>query len=153
MLQIEPHQDTPEHMLSPASHEPRWDPEKAAMRKVRVLKVPYDQDPMKEKTIFEYQGFVYICYAKKTRGRSMIRCLGIAEIDAPKKHTPFEAGKLLDNANDGLMENEKELGLAVTNFRASRKADAAGDDMGDAIKEAINDEAVQEVIKEVTGDG
>jgi len=115
----------------PVIPDPRWDPEKATKRKVRVIKVPYDQDPMKEKTIFEYQGFVYICYSKKTRGRSMIRCLGLAHIEPPKKQTPFEAGKLLDGVKNQL----------------------DGDAMGDAIKEAIGDETVQEVIKEVTGDG
>ena len=61
--------------------EPCWDPEKAAKRKVRVIKVPYDLDPMKEKTVFEFAGFVYICYAKKTRGRSMIRGLGLADVE------------------------------------------------------------------------
>jgi len=138
--------------------EPRWDPEKTGKRKVRVRKVPHGYDPMKEKTVFEFGGFVYICYAKKTRGRSMIRCLGIADVEndrrvmdtgpaakglkdaidddvmkeaTGKKQTPFEGGSLLDKAT-------KEL---------------ADDSMGDAIKEAIDDEIVQKVIAEVTGDG
>lgn len=131
MEQTEPIADTESTALPPAGQVPKWDPEKAARRKVRVIKVPYHLDPMKEKTTFEFQGFIYICYAKKTRGRSMIRCLGLPEIDPPKKQTPFEAGKLLDNA-----KNELD-----------------GDAMGDAIQEAIDDETVQQVIKEVTGDG
>jgi len=133
MEQVEPIRTTEEVILPPGRQDPRWDPEKATKRKVRVIKVPYDQDPMKEKTIFEYQGFVYICYSKKTRGRSMIRCLGLAEVEGPpkKKQTPFESGKLLDNVKNGL------------------DADA----MGDAIKEAIDDETVQQVIKEAVSDG
>ena len=93
-------------------HKPklRWDPEKAGKRKVRVVKVPYGQDPMKEKTIFEFGGFVYICYAVKTRGRYMIRCLGMAEVEKPAQPalTPFEAGKLLDDAADGMGDNVKD---------------------------------------------
>lgn len=117
----------------PVMPESRWDPEKASKRKVRVLKVPHGEDPMEKKTVFEFGGFVYICYAVKTRGRYMIRCLGLADVERPreKEQTPFESGKLLDEAT-------KEL-----------DADA----MGDAIKEAIDDETVQQVIKEVTGDG
>ena len=111
----------------PQIPEPRYDPERASRRKVRVKKVPYSYDPMKEKTIFEFAGFVYICYAKKTRGRSMIRCLGMSQLEHEQKPvSPYDAGKILTKAED---------------------------DMGDAIKEAINDDVVQEVIKEVTGDG
>ena len=167
MLQIEPHQDTPEAML-PISHkepmrpvtaeeydklplpdqEPRWDPEKATKRKVRVVKVPYDQDPMKEKTVFEYQGFVYICYAKKTRGRSMIRCLGLAHIDPPKKQTPFESGKLLDNAKGGLENDSFDDAISGDGIK-----DIIDKDIIDkVIKEAIDDEAVQKAIKEVAGE-
>jgi len=142
----------------PATPEPKWDPEKAAKRKVRVLKVPYGEDPMDEKTIFEFGGFVYICYAVKTRGRYMIRCLGLAEVEhdrrimdtgpaakglkdaidddvmeeaIEKEKTPFEAGKILDNAKDGLDD----------------------DAMGDSIKEAIDNDIVQKVIKEAEGHG
>ena len=133
MEQIQPVSDAGKEALAVLRPERTWDPEKATKRKVRVIKVPYDQDPMKEKTIFEYQGFVYICYSKKTRGRSMIRCLGLAEVEGPpkKKQTPFESGKLLDGV----------------------KTELDGDAFGDAIKEAIDDEKVQQVIKEVTGEG
>ena len=84
MEQMEPIADTKRADLIP----PMWDPAKAAKRQVRVIKVSHDLDPMKEQTIFEFGGFVYICYAKKTRGRSMIRCLGLADV-APKD-VPFE---------------------------------------------------------------
>ena len=83
MEQTESLVDPESTALPPAT----WDPEKAARRKVRVIKVPYDLDPMKEHTIFEFQGFVYICYAKKTRGRSMIRCLGLSDV---KKETEVD---------------------------------------------------------------
>ena len=88
----------------PVIPEPMWDPEKAAKRKVRVLKVPHGEDPMQEKTVFEFGGFVYICYAVKTRGRYMIRCLGLADVERPVENetTPFEAGKILDNAKAGI---------------------------------------------------
>jgi len=134
MEQVNPIADKESSALPPVEQVPKWDPEKAAMRKVRVIKVPYDQDPMKEQTTFEYAGFVYICYAKKTRGRSMIRCLGLSDVEGPREDepppvkgpTPFEAGEILDNAEDA--------------FKAA---------MGDAIAEAIDDE----IMKEVTGDG
>lgn len=89
-----------------ARPEPTWDPEKAARRKVRLIKVPHGQDPMKEKTIFEFGGFVYICYAVKTRARYMIRCLGMADVEKPATPdlTPYEAGKLLDAADDDVGE-------------------------------------------------
>ena len=77
MEQMEPIANTKRADLIP----PMWDPAKAAKRQVRVIKVSHDLDPMKEQTIFEFGGFVYICYAKKTRGRSMIRCLGLADVE------------------------------------------------------------------------
>ena len=77
MQETQPIADTESTALPPAT----WDPEKAARRKVRVIKVPYDLDPMKENTVFEFAGFIYICYAKKTRGRSMIRCLGLSDVE------------------------------------------------------------------------
>jgi len=83
MEQIEPISDT-ENAALPVVPEKRWDPEKAAKPKVKVIKTPYEDDPMKEKTVFQIFGSVYICYAKKTRGRSMIRYLGKVE--------PVEAG-------------------------------------------------------------
>ena len=98
----------------PVMPERKWDPEKAARRKVRVIKVPNGQDPMKEKTVFEFGGFVYMCYAVKTRSRYMIRCLGIADVEKPAKPelTPFETGKLLDNAADDLVKiNEGEVAI------------------------------------------
>ena len=111
MEQFEPIGDGRNAALPPAVPEPRWDPENASKRKVRVIKAPYDHDPMKEKTVFEFGGFVYICYAKKTRGRSMIRCLGMVVVDAPKKQTPFEAGKLLDEATKEL--DDDAMGDAI----------------------------------------
>lgn len=79
MEQIEPIRDT-ESAALPVMSEKRWDPEKAAKPKVKVIKTPYDEDPMKEKTVFQIFGSVYMCYAKKTRGRSMIRYLGKAVV-------------------------------------------------------------------------
>ena len=116
MEQIEPIATTEQAILPVPSREPKWDPEKAGKRKVRVVKVPHGQDPMKEKTVFEFGGFVYICYAVKTRGRYMIRCLGMADVEkARPAMTPYEAGKLLDNAANA---------------------------MGDDIKEAVDDEVI-----------
>lgn len=80
MDQIEPINDKENTALPVVPEEPRWDPEKAAKPKVRLIKTSYDQDPMKEKTVFQIYGCVYVCYAKKTRGRSMIRYLGKAEV-------------------------------------------------------------------------
>ena len=109
--------------------EPGWDPEKAARRKVRVIKVPYDLDPMKEHTIFEFQGFVYICYAKKTRGRSMIRCLGLADIAPP-------VAKVLPEEMTAAIKDERvEYGL------------------GDGIRESIDKDIIDNIAKEAEGDG
>lgn len=86
MEQIEPISDT-ENAALPVMNDKRWDPEKAAKPKVKVIKTPYEEDPMKEKTVFQIFGCVYICYAKKTRGRSMIRYLGKVEpIDSEGNH-------------------------------------------------------------------
>ena len=127
MVPIESIEATNQAQLPEAPPEPRYDTEKTGRRKVRVVKVPYSQDPMKEKTVFEFSGFVYICYAKKTRGRSMIRCLGMSQLEREQKPvSPYDAGKILTKAED---------------------------DMGEAIKEAINDYVVQKVITEVAGHG
>ena len=85
MEQMEPIKDTEQAAMPVMPVEPRWDPKKAAKPKVKVIKTPYDADPMKEKTVFQIFGCVYICYAKKTRGRSMIRYLGRVE--------PIEGGQ------------------------------------------------------------
>ena len=108
MEQIEPIETTESAKLPVM--EPRWDPEKAGKRKVRLIKVPHGQDPMREKTIFEFGGFVYICYAVKTRARYMIRCLGMADVEKPATPdlTPYEAGKLLDDATDDMGEDIME---------------------------------------------
>lgn len=160
----------------PVIPESRWDPEKAVRRKVRVLKVPHGEDPMEEKTIFEFGGFVYICYAVKTRGRYMIRCLGLAEVEHERRiiDTGPAAKRLKDAIDDEVMKGaiEKEQtpvkgpnsvkgpppAKGPTPFEAGKLLDEAKDGldddaMGDAIKEAIDDETVQQVIKEVTGDG
>ena len=172
MEQVEPIETTEGALLAtkdalerlvPPIPEPRWSPGKAAKRKVRVLKVPHGEDPMEEKTIFEFGGFVYICYAVKTRGRYMIRCLGLAEAEHDRRiMDPGPAAKgLKDAIDDDVMKEldvegprEKEQ----TPFEAGKLLDEAArelsdDAMGDAIKEAIDDEVVQQVIKEVAGDG
>ena len=124
--------------------EPRWDPEKAGKRKVRIAKVPHGLDPMKEKTVFEFGGFVYICYAKKTRGRSMIRCLGMAEIEPdPKIMDATLASKALsDSIDDDVMkEAQAESLVPPTPFEAGTLLDQAEDDVK------------MQGIGEVAGDG
>lgn len=76
MNQTEPISNTEGAIL-----EPRYDPVKAAKPRIKVLKTPYSDDPMAEGTTFQIFGCVYICYAKKTRGRSMIRYLGVADVE------------------------------------------------------------------------
>ena len=56
--------------------EPRYDPLKAATPRVKVRKIPYSQDPLKKDAIFQLYGCAYICYGKKTKGRSQIQLLG-----------------------------------------------------------------------------
>jgi len=99
MEQMEPIADTESASLPVMKVEPRYDSQRAGIRKVRVIKVPYEQDPMKEQTVFEFGGFVYICYAKKTRGRAMIRCLGLADVERPPNESiKDEAVAISDNA-------------------------------------------------------
>ena len=130
MEQIEPIETTRSAKLPVL----KWDPEKAAKRKVKIVKVPHGQDPMKEKTVFEFGGFVYICYAKKTRGRSMIRCLGMTEIERePPKLSPYGAGKLLD--------------------AAGKEDEGPFDAMGEAIKDAVDDDIMKKVVTDAEGDG
>ena len=59
---------------------------------MKLKKIPYTEDPMKEKVVFQLFGCVYICYAKKTRGRSMIRLLGRAETLNEKGAVPDGEG-------------------------------------------------------------
>jgi len=114
MEQFEPIGTGEGAQLPEAPPEPTYDPERAARRKVRVKKVPYSHDPMKEKTIFEFAGFVYICYAKKTRGRSMIRCLGMSQLEPEPKLPDINAdqmGEAIKEAinNDDVQEVIKEV--------------------------------------------
>ena len=99
MEQMEPIAQPERPVMPPGIQEPRYDAQMAGRRRVRVIKVGYDKDPMKEQTVFEFAGFVYICYAKKTRGRSMIRCLGLADVERPPKESiKDEAVAISDNA-------------------------------------------------------
>ena len=175
MEQIEPIATTESAKLPVV--EPKWNPEKAAKRKVKVVKVPYGQDPMKEKTVFEFGGFVYICYAKKTRGRSMIRCLGMTEVERePPKLTPYEAGKLLDAAGNEDHLGSADLQSAPVQREIDKMSEAIKDScddevfqdmvnsavkenegdfdaMGEVLKEAIDDDIMSKVVKDAEGDG
>ena len=62
-----------------AIEERKFDVSKMNKPRVRVIKIPFDQDPLGEGEVFQLKGCVYICYQKKTRGRSLIRLLGEAE--------------------------------------------------------------------------
>ena len=68
-----------ENALQQPVIEPRYDPLKAATPRVRVRKIPYSKDPMKEGVIFQVFGCAYHCYGKKTKGRSQIQLLGEVE--------------------------------------------------------------------------
>ena len=111
--------------------EPKWDPERAARRKVRVIKVPNGQDPMKEKTVFEFGGFVYLCYAVKTRGRYMIRCLGMAELASDTKLIdPGPAAKALsDSIDSDVMADLKTDVKPPTHYEAGKLLDSAENDL------------------------
>ena len=56
--------------------EPRYDASKTSKPRVKVRKIPYSQDPLKKDVVFQLFGCAYICYGKKTKGRSQIQLLG-----------------------------------------------------------------------------
>jgi hypothetical protein len=145
------------------TEEPRYDPERASRPRIKVLKTPYSDDPMAEGATFSIFGCVYICYAKKTRGRSMIRYLGIADVEHGRKLIdPAPASKVLKDAiDDDVMKDlvgERPREKEQTPFESGKLLDEAtealdSDAMGDAIREVIDDEIVQKAIKEVESHG
>lgn len=47
---------------------------------VRLKKVPHSQNPLKKNSVFSVNGAVYKVYGAKTKGRMLVRFLGLAEI-------------------------------------------------------------------------
>lgn len=98
MNQIEPFLDAEN------ADTPTYDPVRAAKPRVKVIKTSYNDDPMRENVTFQIFGCVYICYAKKTRGRSMIRYLGLLDNGRPpgKEKEPFEDAISGDSIKDAI---------------------------------------------------